>query len=182
MAASSRILWLVRHGETTRSAAGEIAGWSDPPLTERGEQQARALAPRLRDEAFDGVYSSDLRRCLSTARLARGEAEVDARLRELNFGIFEKKPFDEVDPGIFAQVAEFRSFDIPGGESLEVFERRLHEAIGEMPAGRLLLFVHGGVIRALCRDAGLDRFVRTGSLVGLDYEGGRVLFVEEGDS
>jgi len=179
MAASPKILWLVRHGETTRSAAGEIAGWSNPPLTEKGRAQALALAPRLRGEDFKAVYSSDLKRCISTAKLARGEAKIDARLRELNFGVYEKKAFHEVDPEIFAQVAEFRSFEIPGGESLKNFEARLHEAIAEMPTGKLLLFVHGGVIRALCRRAGLDRFVGTGSLVGLDYDKEKLLFIEE---
>lgn len=171
-------LWLVRHGETTRSVAGEIAGWSNPPLTARGRLQAKALAPRLREEHFDGVYSSDLDRSLTTARLAWGEPIPETRLRELNFGIYEKKAFTDVDPMVYQQVTTFRSFEIPGGESLAEFRQRLRGAIENMPEGKLLLFVHGGVIRALCQDAGLDRFVPTGSLVALDYDRNRLLFVE----
>ena len=49
----------------------------------------------------------------------------------------------------------------------------------ELPAGRHLLFVHGGVIRVLTQDLGLDRFVPTGTLVGLDWSERRVLFVRE---
>ena len=45
--------------------------------------------------------------------------------------------------------------------------------------GRHLLFVHGGVIRALTQDLGLDRFVATGSVVGLDWEASEILFVRE---
>ncbi len=175
-----RELWLIRHGETTRSAAGEIAGWSDPPLTDRGRREAESLAARLEGQVFDGVYSSDLQRCRTTAALAWGEAKPDPRLRELNFGIFEKKAFTEVDPELYRQVAEFRSFEIPGGESLSIFRGRLREFVEELNAGKYLLFIHGGVIRALCRDAGLDRFVPTGTLVRLDYDCGRILSVEEG--
>lgn len=175
-----RELWLVRHGETTRSVLGEIAGWSDPPLTERGMGEAEALAPRLKAQSYDGVFSSDLERCRTTARLAWGRARADQRLRELNFGIFEKKAFREVDPKIFRQVSEFRSFEIPGGETLSAFQRRLQEFVEDLPSGKYLLFVHGGVIRALCRNAGLDRFVSTGTLVCLDYDADRILLIEEG--
>jgi probable phosphoglycerate mutase len=45
--------------------------------------------------------------------------------------------------------------------------------------GRHLLFVHGGVIRVLTQDLGVDRFVPTGSLLGLDWVAQEVLFVRE---
>ncbi|MCP4895333.1 MAG: histidine phosphatase family protein, partial [bacterium] len=40
-------LWLVRHGETLRSVEGRIAGWTDTPLSDRGRDEARAVAPLL---------------------------------------------------------------------------------------------------------------------------------------
>jgi len=171
-------LWLVRHGETTRSAALEVAGWSDPPLTARGRREAEALADRLRPVDFDGVWSSDLVRTLETARLARGEPVPDRRLRELNFGDLEGLAFSEVDEDIREAVLEFRDFTAPGGESLEDLERRLESFLSELPPGRHLLFVHGGVIRALTRRLGLDRFLPTGTLVVVDWTVKEILFVE----
>ena len=56
------ILWLVRHGQTTWNSQGLISGWTDVPLTVRGEDMARALRPRLSRESFDEVWSSDLQR------------------------------------------------------------------------------------------------------------------------
>ena len=52
-------LWLVRHGETTHSRDGLLAGWVDIPLTELGEAQAAAVAPVLAGERFDDVEGRD---------------------------------------------------------------------------------------------------------------------------
>jgi len=172
-------LWLVRHGETTRSVAKEIAGWSDPPLTERGRRQAKALRPKLHGEDFDGVWCSDLQRAKATAALAWGDAALDTRLREFNFGEMEELPFEAIDPGLAAQAMRFRDFHAPGGENNAVFRARLDEFLEDLPQGRHLLFVHGGVIRSLVQDLGIDRFVATCSVVGVDWSAQRLLFVDE---
>ncbi|HHQ47673.1 MAG TPA: histidine phosphatase family protein [Acidobacteria bacterium] len=172
-------LWLIRHGETTRSAAHEVAGWSDPPLTERGRREIEGLREFLAGHEFDGVWSSDLRRTVESARLAWGEPIQDQRLREINFGELEERPFVEVDPGVASEVMEFRHFDLPGGESLEAFRERVRAFVDELPPGRHLLFVHGGVIRALTQDLGLDRFVPTATVVVVDWPARRILRLAE---
>ncbi len=172
-------LWLVRHGETTRSVAREIAGWSDPPLTDRGRRQARALRLKLDGEVFDGVWSSDLRRAKTTAALAWGDAAPDSRLREFNFGDMEEEPFEAIDSGLAAQAMRFRDFQAPGGENNAGFRSRLEAFLDELPPGRHLLFVHGGVIRSLVQDLGMDRFVATCSVVGVDWSAQRLLFIDE---
>lgn len=172
-------LWLVRHGETTRSVAREIAGWSNPPLTEQGRREAAALRPKLEGERFTGVWSSDLQRTVTTAELAWGSATPDRRLRELNFGDLEEQPFSAVDAVVAERALEFRDFHAPGGESIADLRGRLQAFFAELASGRHLLFTHGGVIRALTQDLGLDRFVVTGSLVGIDWNKNRLLFVSE---
>ncbi len=172
-------LWLVRHGETTRSVAREIAGWSDPPLTECGRSEARALKPKFEGQSFDGVWCSDLDRAKTTAKLAWGAADSDPRLREFNFGEMEEVPFSDIDPGLAAQAMRFRDFQAPGGENNVEFRARLDAFLGELNSGRHLLFVHGGVIRSLMQDLGLDRFVPTCSIIGVDWSAQRLLFVDE---
>ncbi len=174
-------LWLVRHGETTYNAARRIAGWCDPPLTDLGRQQAMAVGPKLDGTKFDSVWSSNLQRAVETSRLAWGDATPDERLRECNFGAWEGRPFDEVDAADASVFLEFRDFDLIDGDSHESFLQRIEGFVNELPAGRHLLFVHGGVIRILTQDLGVDRFVPTGSIVGVDWTNRRLLFVNESD-
>ena len=52
-----RVIYLARHGETAWSLTGQHTGLTDLPLTERGEQNARALGERLSGLNFaQGVY------------------------------------------------------------------------------------------------------------------------------
>jgi probable phosphoglycerate mutase len=172
-------IWLVRHGQTTYTASRRVAGWSNPPLTELGRTEARAVAPVLDGSEFDSVWSSDLDRTVSTSRLAWGEPRADHRLREVNFGAIEGGSYDTLDVDWAVVFMEFRNFEIPDGESYRQFRDRIHGFVDDLPTGRHLLFVHGGVIRILTQDLGIDRFVGTGSVVALDWTGQRVLFVRE---
>lgn len=177
MDARSLELWLVRHGETMASAAKRIAGWLDTPLTPRGREEARALRPVLDGRRFDGVWSSDLSRAVETARLAWGEAVPDRRLREVSFGDLEGRPFAETGVPADRQVLAFRGFAAPGGEHLDQARERVSGFLEALPDGRHLLFVHGGVIRLLTQDVGLDAFLPTGSVLGLAWLPRRILFV-----
>ncbi len=172
-------LWLARHGETTASAARRIAGGSNPPLSDQGRREAEALRDHLTDHDFDAVWSSDLDRTMTTARLAWGEPRTDPRLREVDFGIWEGYRYDEVDSTIRAVFLEFREFSIPEGDSYAGFRTRVHSFVEGLDGGRHLLFVHGGVIRLLTQDIGLDRFVATGSLVVVDWSDSRIVSVSE---
>jgi len=172
-------IWLVRHGQTTYTASGKLAGWSDPPLSDRGRAEAAAVRPVLEGRAFDSVWSSDLDRTVTTSRLAWGEPRTDRRLREIDFGDNEGRSYDRLDRDWAAGFMEFRDFEIPNGESYLQFRDRIRGFVDDLTAGRHLLFVHGGVIRILTQDLGLDRFVNTGSVVALDWSAHRLLFVEE---
>ena len=66
-------IFLVRHGETVWNRSGHYQGQLDAPLTENGQDQARAVG-RLARQIFDerGImpfYCSPLGRCRQTAVL-----------------------------------------------------------------------------------------------------------------
>jgi probable phosphoglycerate mutase len=84
-------LYLVRHGETEWSRDKKHTGRIDIPLTERGEEEARAVAPLLAGHEFSRVVSSPLSRALETCRLAGlgDRAEIDANLLEWDYGEHE---------------------------------------------------------------------------------------------
>ncbi|MEJ2580225.1 MAG: histidine phosphatase family protein [Acidobacteriota bacterium] len=172
-------LWLVRHGETTYSATKRVAGWSNPPLTDTGRLQAEALRSLIDGQRFDGVWSSDLERAVESARLAWGEPRTDRRLRECHFGALEGCTYEEADTGYREVFHEFRGFQAPDGESHDELRQRVLDFVDSLEAGRHLLFVHGGVIRVLTQDLGVDRFIPTGSVLALDLEAGKVLFLRE---
>jgi probable phosphoglycerate mutase len=172
-------LWLVRHGETTASAAGTVAGSLDVDLTERGRAEAAELRPILDGQRFDGVWSSTMRRAVDTARLAWGEPRQDPRLRELDFGELEGELFDAVDPVVGGPILAFERFACPGGESDAELRERIEGFLAELAPGRHLLFVHGCVIRTLTQPLGLARFVATGSIVRLDWRRRELLGVVE---
>jgi probable phosphoglycerate mutase len=162
-------LWLVRHGETERSRDGLLAGWADVPLTEKGEEQARALRPFLAGTRFDSAVSSDLVRARATARLAFGEVGTDPRLREMSFGELEGRSWAGLEPHYREALETFREVDFPGGETEAEMEVRVLAFVTSLPEGRHLVFTHGGVIRILTRETGFDEFVPTGSVVVLDW-------------
>jgi probable phosphoglycerate mutase len=176
-----RELWLVRHGETPASRGRTLAGWTDVPLTERGERQAAALRPVLEEEEFTGVWSSDLIRAVTTARLAWGEPKQDRRLRELGFGDLEGADFMTLEPKLKDGILRFDDFAAPGGESLEGLHTRVMSFIEALPTGRHLLFTHGGVVRLFARELGHDRFVPTGTLLVANWDTRTLLSLREGE-
>jgi probable phosphoglycerate mutase len=172
-------LWLARHGETTYSVSKRVAGWSDPPLTDLGRRQATALRTVIDGMSFAGVWSSDLVRAVESARLAWGDAVPDARLRECNFGALEGCSYHEADTTYGEVFRTFRDFQAPDGESHSDFRGRILEFVDQLKSGRHLLFVHGGVIRTLTQDLGIDRFVPTGSLVMIDWMARKAIILHE---
>jgi broad specificity phosphatase PhoE len=92
---------LVRHGETVFSARGLATGKVDVacPLSERGAEQARALAGELAGEPIDLCVTTELERTRQTAEIALAGREVPRLvLPELNdplYGDFESGPLDD---------------------------------------------------------------------------------------
>ena len=86
-------LGFIRHGITDWNAEQRLQGHTDIPLNETGRRQARALAERLRAEAWDFIYSSDLSRARETAEIVAKaiglSLVVDQRLREMSCGQVE---------------------------------------------------------------------------------------------
>jgi len=95
--ARSITITFVRHGESAANAAGlidtEIPG---PSLTPAGQQQAEALANRLRADHYDGIYASQMVRTQQTAApmsQALGESvNVLPGLNEISAGWFNGEP------------------------------------------------------------------------------------------
>jgi probable phosphoglycerate mutase len=144
-------VFLVRHGETGWSLSGQHTGRSDIPLTDRGRQTARRLAPIFARESFALVLTSPLQRARATCELAGfgARAEVDGDLMEWDYGAYEgltAKQIHERAPGWML----FRD-GCPGGETAEQVAARVDRVIARARAadGLVALFAHGHVFRVL---------------------------------
>jgi probable phosphoglycerate mutase len=140
---------LVRHGETEWSLSGQHTGLTDIPLTERGREEARLLAPLLAGAGFARVLSSPLQRARETCKLAGLESsmEIEPDLAEWNYGEYEGLTPRE----IHARAPGWMLFTdgCPGGESPEQVGLRVDRLICRVQdvAGRVALFAHGHVFR-----------------------------------
>ena len=173
------VIYLARHGETAWSLTGQHTGLTDLPLTERGEQNARALGERLIGLGFTKVFTSPLQRAARTCELAGfgAVAEVDRDLLEWNYGQYEGRRTTEVH----AERPDWQLFrdGCPGGESPDQVGGRVDRVLSRLRAvqGDVLLFSSGHFLRVLAaRWLGLEpaagRFflLSTASLSALGYE------------
>src|SRR3989339_1721811 len=91
-------LYLVRHGETEWNVKKINQGQSESFLTEKGIEQAKETAERLKDIKFDAIFSSDLSRTQRTAEIIKLDRELIIQtsqlLRERAHGSFEGKHAD----------------------------------------------------------------------------------------
>ncbi len=126
-------VYLIRHGESVANVQRIMSGKLDVALTEKGFEQARQAAEKLRDVEFAAIYSSDLQRAADTAaEIARGRSVSHSRtekLRERDFGSWEGIKFDDIEKLYPQQWKEFLekgyNYDIPGGESVEYLYGRV---------------------------------------------------------
>jgi broad specificity phosphatase PhoE len=119
-----RITYFV-HGTTTDNEQHISSGWKDVDLSELGVQQSIALKDQTKDQKFDVVFCSDLKRAGDSAKLAwEGIYEIipDARLRECNYGTLNGASSDIVEP---MQEEECIEKPFPEGESYEDVKVRI---------------------------------------------------------
>lgn len=172
---------LMRHGEIPQSEPRRFVGRQDPPLTERGREQARAWAPALARLPLAGAWCSDLARCRETAALALAGTGLAATplpgLREVSLGAWEGLTTGEVrtrHPDEYARRgADLAGVAPAGGESFLQCQDRAWSALSAILAahsGLLLVVAHAGVNRAIiCRVLGLP--LQRLFLLGQDYCG-----------
>ena len=176
------MIWLARHGETAYNAERRFQGQGPVPLSERGREQARALAEEAAAHGFASLWSSPLARARETADIvaARLGLEVveEPRLMETDAGDWTDRLFAEVeseDPERFAAfTGTDPGFAFPGGESFAAQRDRVVAALADIRArGPLpaLVVCHRGSMRlALEHERGervtLDQ-VPNGALVAL---------------
>ncbi len=163
----TRIL-LVRHGESTWNADGRWQGQADPPLTDRGREQARQAAAAV--GTVDAIVTSDLERAAETGVILARELGVDhvaiePGLKERDAGPLSGCTRDEVHERFPGLLVDDPAGFIPGPDGhprwphgweldadlwrrVEVALTAIHRLVGD---GDVVAVTHGGVIYAIER-------------------------------
>ena len=142
-----RRLYVVTHPEAAHHLSGEVGGWSDTALTERGLRQADAVAARIRElvpaDAAVELHSSDLTRTVQTAEAIGARLGVRPALlpglREKSYGVAEGRPQAWLDARFVPPPPTGNRLDhsegIEGAETRREFAVRVYAAVDRILAG-----------------------------------------------
>jgi broad specificity phosphatase PhoE len=156
-AARARRIYLVRHGETERSARHLYSGQADVPLTDEGRRQAVKAGERLARTGVDAIWSSPLRRARDTAEAIASATgvpvTVDERLIEVDYGELEGLDRERGSRRFGAAFDDWRSdpfnHPLPKMEPLGKALARARDATADALAGGQcpVLVGHQGILR-----------------------------------
>ena len=176
-------LMLIRHGDAIPGPEEIIPSgiYDDLPLSQKGREQARAVAERLKNMRFDAAYSSPLLRCQQTAAPLIEQLKLPLTIVEgiKEVALSEIIPMPSVKEGddltVLTKALNARQTEIirgagstgswdtlPGSESSKAFRKRVVDSIDEIAnkhiGQRVALFTHGGVINAYVAEVlGMDK-------------------------
>ncbi len=137
-----KTIYVVAHAESVHHVEQKVGGWYDTGLTEKGQEQAKAVSKRLKEIIEDGgmplITSSDLLRAKQTAQVIGTEFNCEVRttpdLREMSQGSAEGKPQKWLDDRITVAPDDNRldHVAIENGESKRDFISRIYRAVDEV--------------------------------------------------
>jgi len=141
-------------------------GQTDLSLAESYPDEKNEIKRKLGDTSFQKVYSSPLIRCKQLANDLFPENSIiyDNRLKELNFGNWEMKTWNEIyeaEVGRF-WMNNYLEVTCDGGESYLQFRERVFSFLEELQStsvSDVALVTHGGVIllvKSILEEASID--------------------------
>ena len=159
-------LYFARHGESEANV--QQVFWNQPGrygLTDKGREQAQALAEVLGDTGFVALYSSPVLRAVQTAEIVAQRLhltyKIEGGLRECNVGIYEGQTYSEAAVDLQRQVRaqwmeqDNRDARIEGGESYNDIKARFMPIVKRLEEehrgteANVLLISHGGALRSM---------------------------------
>lgn len=114
------------HGTTTDNEHDLATGWAPGELSELGKERAKNLGQLVRNQKYDIVFCSDLKRAINSAELVfnnKYKIIHDERLREANYGDYTQK-----EAKVFKNnMNDFIDTPFPNGESYKDVEKHIRK-------------------------------------------------------
>jgi len=155
------VIYLVRHGQSEGNKENRMRGRCDFPLTEEGEQQAKALAKISKEWILSAIFTSPLIRAEKTAEYIGFECslnpEIDEGLHNIRLGEWEGKPMDWVMMNFPEEWKMWMSnpegLTLPGFEPLSDVQNRAYESLKrrteEFKGKNFCIVTHRAVLKPL---------------------------------
>ncbi len=152
-------VYIVRHGQTDWNIEGRLNSTTETKLNDNGEAQARQFASLFHSAGLTvpRIFCSTTERAVQTATIISSIVETPyepiAVLREVDFGIFEGKTYDEINGSVVLK----NNYDkwLSGAatdciaEDLKSCTRRIEAAYELIGAQDCLVITHGVFARML---------------------------------
>lgn len=152
-------LIVLRHASTQYKDV--LIGRTDVPLSAEGKMEAERISKVLNDMGIDRIYSSPMKRCLETAEfiysLSGIPIQTDERLREVDFGDFERMSIKEASklfPDEWSERQRNKWESVPPkGESYKDAWERVEAFIEEIKrkekSKKILLVTHATLMKII---------------------------------
>ena len=147
-------IYLIRH-TTLNIESGICYGQSNIDVSDNFKKEVLAIKQKLPKNKKIKLYASPLLRCYKLASEISKTVFLDSRLKELNFGTWENKPWNsiprsETDPWM----ANFVFEKPPNGESYLELQNRMIDFYSMLKKNytqneSIIIVSHAGPIRAL---------------------------------
>jgi len=158
------IVYLVRHGETTGDIEDRYGGDYDDHLSNKGKEQAKELAEKLRGKGIQIIFSSPRIRAKETARIVGKTLNVKVKflndLRERNnYGILTGLIKSEAKKKYPREVKKLEEdelrHNVTSSEDYDSFKQRIVNAFDLILNNRehdtVAVISHGGPVRCIIR-------------------------------
>jgi 2,3-bisphosphoglycerate-dependent phosphoglycerate mutase len=162
-------LFLARHGESTFNRDNRFTGWIDAPLTEKGREEANAIARKLHGHSFNTAYTSKLNRAIESLHIVLSETHrsditiiENEALNERHYGDLQGLNKKETAQQFGEEQVRLwrRSFAIapPNGESLKDTANRVlpffrSTIMNNIAQGKnVLVLAHGNSLRTIVKE------------------------------
>lgn len=154
-------IYIIRHGQTDYNSLGIVQGSGiDADLNKLGRKQAQAFYENYRNEGFQKVFISGLKRTQQSVASFLSEglpSEVMPELNEISWGKHEGVAVDAEGEAYYQSMIErWKSGEthlaIEGGESPVQVANRMQLAITKIlasPEEKVLVCMHGRAMRVL---------------------------------
>lgn len=149
------LIYLIRHTKVD-CPPGICYGSTDLDVTTSFPREKEKIQAKIRDIAFNQVYSSPLQRCQKLAQALFSEQKIitDDRLQEMDFGLWEQQSWDSIyhtSEGKY-WMDHYLDTPCPNGESYADLQHRVtafYDEIRKYEGKNIAIVTHNGVIRVM---------------------------------
>ncbi len=143
---------LIRH-TTPKIEKGICYGQSNLDLSDSYDEEFKIVKSKINIVPPFKVISSPLKRCTQLAEYLNENVSYENRLKELDFGNWELKPWNDIpEKEITPWMQDFVNVQVPNGESYTQLAKRVESFFDDLLAPKttnhLIIVSHAGPIRA----------------------------------